>query len=51
MKKIFAMLGLMLMFAGVSFGQNLVLKSFPSGAEVTIDGTDTGKHVPEVPVL
>ena len=29
-----------------AFGQNLVLKSFPSGAEVSIDGTDTGKQTP-----
>lgn len=45
MKLVFATL-LFLLFGPRSFAQNLVLSSFPSGAEVTIDGTDTGRKTP-----
>lgn len=41
-----AVLALFASFGSQAFGQNLVLNSFPSGAEVTIDGTDTGLKTP-----
>lgn len=46
MKKIVGMLALLLMFAGTSFGQSLIVNSFPQGAEITLDGTDTGRVTP-----
>lgn len=46
MKKIIGMLALLLMFAGTSFGQSLIVNSFPQGAEITLDGTDTGRITP-----
>jgi Collagen triple helix repeat (20 copies)/PEGA domain len=45
MKKLFS-LAAVLLFASVSFGQSIVVNSFPAGAEITLNGIDTGKVTP-----
>lgn len=46
MKRLLPLLILFCCFGSVAKAQNLVLKSFPSGAEVFIDGTDTTRQTP-----
>lgn len=46
MKKVILLLAVLFCFGLSAKAQNLVLKSFPSGAEVFIDGTDTTRQTP-----
>lgn len=44
--KLFLSLLFVLAFASVSYPQTLAVQSFPSGAEISIDGVDTGQTTP-----
>lgn len=46
MNKIIKLVIALLLFASSSFAQKVTVQSFPSGAEISIDGVDTGQVTP-----